>query len=1666
MGWGDSSSSGGGSKSSGSGGWGSGGGSSSGDSGGGLLGSLGDLFHGAVSVASKPVALIGKVADEARTLGAATVKEAGRGINHIPGEMSLERALYGLHLGVAGNPDDPNNPNYKPPSWDDFKADIGKHIGYGELLKDGNLPGGINTKRALGMTLDVGLDPLTYVTGGSSAVGEQGVKGALHLTAKEGANLLEKAGEHSGQVNTALEKGLASVDKGALANAGIEQSMRFAGHAIPHTEDLYRTLAKIPQLGGRKVANSALGDALRVGSGQMGDIVTQLKKGTIEAGHGNNFRAGMLSEQARQVAEAKATGIATNAEVAVRSAMREHNVTRADFPAILDAMEGKGSHPVADVLKKVNSDSAAAFEAHTGKPFARILGQEGDKGLSGYVPHVVDPGFDKAAATKGLTGEARTRVMYPERGYKAGDMFYGTRLQDGTIKEINGLAQEKFGHKLFMENPVEATLANAHKIANLAKPLIFANDLGSRVGAQAVETSARPTAAATSAAAKADVVDAEAKATAEKIAANKIETETRRGMSGDYLDRASNMSEAAGVADARAKSLAGATAPTDAQIRAKLSEADSTLRGVKTPPPQEVHQVTAKQFAKVHPESIDPANLSHGYVTADGKAGAAIGKDGRILHEFNTTGRAHIAQDMRNIATERGGEATKRLATGTDPALLKVRSGDKVAVHITPAGEHHIAFGKTATVDERGSALVRATAEADRSSLVLLAHPQTKAEMKSFAEHGFKGTPEKGALWRRPVGGAVQDEAKKAVVLPKLMGGMEGDLAKLPEAAQQRVGGLADSLAQAGDAGGLVKRGITRTQIMNEADRVAGDKVPEGMLHGVENLKPSLTKAEHGAPPVGDISGNIKWGERRLGSATAQVTKVPLLDNTFHVGQLEGRAGVLINKIAGEADKSGATLIAHGGLAEENSALEGAGFIDTGMKDGLGDIYRRDPIGAAPKAAPSVDDRLASLRWAHGQGPDALGAHVGGTKLEGVQKDGEQAWRAADGEVHSERNLYTNAHAQLQLEKAKAELAQRQATAPLTTKATDKVVEAAPAAARKDFVDKVIRPKAEARIKAAIEVDAPKFDHAYLAANGTQQSYKAQAKAAQEAAASLREEADKLGRPIAAQKAEQHEAARQAEFLYGRAAEHAAEGNSELAKVAALEAQSTQMYASLANKNAEVSSLRAASLNVEHVDNMKQLMDSGLKQLADGRFADPWVAEVVSKYSDLLTPDAAKGLWKTYDTVTSRWKAMALLSPHYPLKHIWGGIFNNSLMNMDSRMYKLWAISQKAFNEGGIEAVSKEILPGHVMSMQDAFKKLLEDGVQHRNTQMADLIDQVGTRRGVVQGIGGKLGAGEDFMRRAGRLDPTSLDFEGYMQIQRGAAQVQRGVRSPLYLDTLLRTGDRDLALSRVARAHFDYSDLSKFEKKFGKRGMAFYTWARKNYTLQLHSMVTQPAKYQKYAALVRNIELGTPADKTVPSYYEEAGAIRLPFKLGGNRVYATPDLPFTVMGGVTDTGGLLSSMNPIPKTFLESITNHSFFENRPFSPTLHPAPAAWVPVLSALRVFGGALGMPKVYKAPDGTLMLNENAANRIESMVPLLGRLRRLAPSEEKYQSRATSNWISFALGLNNHILDKAAIQGAQLSEKQRQSDQSKIDKDLGQGANQKSSSSKGSSTGGWGK
>ena len=180
----------------------------------------------------------------------------------------------------------------------------------------------------------------------------------------------------------------------------------------------------------------------------------------------------------------------------------------------------------------------------------------------------------------------------------------------------------------------------------------------------------------------------------------------------------------------------------------------------------------------------------------------------------------------------------------------------------------------------------------------------------------------------------------------------------------------------------------------------------------------------------------------------------------------------------------------------------------------------------------------------------------------------------------------------------------------------------------------------------------------------------------------------------------------------------------------------------------------------------------------------------------------------------------------------------------------------------------------------------------------------------------------KQYMRWSARQNHTRED----------AVRIQTWVRHVESGDDLMTAG------LKTIRDHFDYNDLTDFEKNIMRNLILFYTWSRKNIPFQVKAMGSKPGLYNAYGRM----EADRPKMANEPDYISALGAIPLPL-IGGINISAPwadlNKIP-TSLSGARDSirQNILGGAAPGLKQLLElgydknSLTGGAAFKNDPNS--------------------------------------------------------------------------------------------------------------------------------------
>ena len=109
----------------------------------------------------------------------------------------------------------------------------------------------------------------------------------------------------------------------------------------------------------------------------------------------------------------------------------------------------------------------------------------------------------------------------------------------------------------------------------------------------------------------------------------------------------------------------------------------------------------------------------------------------------------------------------------------------------------------------------------------------------------------------------------------------------------------------------------------------------------------------------------------------------------------------------------------------------------------------------------------------------------------------------------------------------------------------------------------------------------------------------------------------------------------------------------------------------------------------------------------------------------------------------------------------------------------------------------------------------------------------------------------------------------------------------------MVKGGSAEEAFDLVTKYHFDYDDLSAFERKVIKRVFPFYVWTKRAMPLMLEEIFRNPKKMARFEHFKSELGgYGEDSDVPIPDYFKRQGGVSLPIKYEGQNMWWLPDFP------------------------------------------------------------------------------------------------------------------------------------------------------------------------------
>ena len=434
---------------------------------------------------------------------------------------------------------------------------------------------------------------------------------------------------------------------------------------------------------------------------------------------------------------------------------------------------------------------------------------------------------------------------------------------------------------------------------------------------------------------------------------------------------------------------------------------------------------------------------------------------------------------------------------------------------------------------------------------------------------------------------------------------------------------------------------------------------------------------------------------------------------------------------------------------------------------------------------------------------------------------------------------------------------------------------------------------------------------------------------------------------------------------------------------------------------------------------LKQVVKDGVQELADsGLFVPDDVANAMKRLVELngKQQDAWVDALNSYVDI---WKAIKTTSPRFHVRNGISAAFMNFVADVKSEHMITGVKYWQLFEADPLNWLSKVPAERRVYA-----KAALED---------------------VFASGGGEYS--EVAMKN------TKLSQKGVFRKSKNVGgRVEGSVRMGMALDSRLpvEMGGKgmgaDLSAARISKYHFNYSQLSQFDRK-AKFFIPFWTFMSRNAPLQIEQMWMNPRAYAIYNSGVRNLRDEQEGDVT-PQYISETGGFKLPF---GKNLYGTPDIGMNRVSQdiqqLRDPIRLGQNLNPVFKTGLELIAGKQFYKDIPIRGDQYQE-LSGASRLAAypLQLFGGGETDPAT-----GKTVFSGKESYGLESLVPGLQEINRyLTPNTESKKDKQNMNLLSFLTGLPATKVTESQIEAERNRVKREKAKQIAKKKAIARGAN----------------
>ena len=403
----------------------------------------------------------------------------------------------------------------------------------------------------------------------------------------------------------------------------------------------------------------------------------------------------------------------------------------------------------------------------------------------------------------------------------------------------------------------------------------------------------------------------------------------------------------------------------------------------------------------------------------------------------------------------------------------------------------------------------------------------------------------------------------------------------------------------------------------------------------------------------------------------------------------------------------------------------------------------------------------------------------------------------------------------------------------------------------------------------------------------------------------------------------------------------------------------------------------------------------------------PELKEILGEWDDgvrrvLATPEGLRDLSRAYNLYYRWFKSTAILTPGFTVRNGFTAAFNNAVAGVSPKNMRdgikfaravrehggIWGTQgrKRIRTRGGAATVMKRLglNPQEAEIYDNAFKSVLASGG-------GQAIDDVAPRLGKSSRVyDSKF---REVMAKTGRA--VFRPFGG--RVSNAARQLNGTVEMAARMGMALSGARQGYTVAenaaRIARYHFDYTDLSQLDVAM-RRVIPFWLFQSRNVPLQLTNQVMRPGMYLSWNKLRDATE--EYEDPLMADWRRRRGAINLPWG-----AVIDLDLPFQDVQGQLEAftpSSLAGSATPILRAPVELMTGNriAFGTSYPYSSDYREAGLSDLPAAFAGWI-GGGMGMEGGTTTGADGLMVSERFAGPLAGLAPPLQQLQRVGAAAQ---------------------------------------------------------------------